>query len=706
MASTQRFLALLTTLSLVGPFAPGLLAEEASVGPLPDGPDFKEVLSVPGVGSVSISPDGSAVVYEVTTTDWDENRYDTELWLVREEEEPHQLTRTRDGSSTGAAFSPDGRWIAFLADRGESTQIHLLPTRGGEARQLTSVEDGVGSFEWSPTGAQMAVSIADPLAEDREKRDEMYGAFSIEDASFRMTHFWLLDVEAALSSDKGATLPAEGDEEGESDESAEDEAEDDVDAAEPEPFRRLTGGDYTVSGGSFSPDGARIAFAHRPDTRIESFENSDISIVEVASGEITPLVERPAFDGNPIWSPDGAWILFDTADGDFNYFANSELARLPSAGGEIEILTAEFDEDASGIAWLDDGIRFSALEAPARRIFRLDPETGQTDALTADPPTVWSVDISRDGSTMAFGAEGPERIEEVYLAAADGTGLRRLTDRTAEISDWATGGREMVRWTSRDGAEIEGVLLTPPGFDREEKHPLLVIIHGGPAWLSMPYKLYTYVYPVQQWLAKGAVILMPNYRGSAGYGEAFRSLNVRNLGVGDAWDVLSGVEHLIEQGFVDPERMGAMGWSQGGYISAFLATTSDAFQALSVGAGISNWMTYYVNTDIHPFTHYYLEGNPWEDPEVYAKTSPMTYILDAVTPTLIQHGENDARVPTPNAYELYQGLQDVGVETRLIIYKGFGHGITKPKERLAAVWHNWQWFAKHVWGEEVELPLE
>jgi dipeptidyl aminopeptidase/acylaminoacyl peptidase len=197
---------------------------------------------------------------------------------------------------------------------------------------------------------------------------------------------------------------------------------------------------------------------------------------------------------------------------------------------------------------------------------------------------------------------------------------------------------------------------------------------------------------------------MPNYRGSAGYCEAFRSLNVRNLGVGDAWDVLSGVDHLIDQGFVDPERMGSMGWSQGGYISAFLTTTSDRFRGISVGAGISNWMTYYVNTDIHPFTRHYLQGTPWSDPEVYAKTSPMTHINQAVTPTLIQHGEFDRRVPTPNAYELDQGLQDVGAPVELIIYKGFGHGISKPKERLAAVWHNWRFFAEWVWEEKVEIP--
>jgi dipeptidyl aminopeptidase/acylaminoacyl peptidase len=169
---------------------------------------------------------------------------------------------------------------------------------------------------------------------------------------------------------------------------------------------------------------------------------------------------------------------------------------------------------------------------------------------------------------------------------------------------------------------------------------------------------------------------------------------------------MSGIEYLADQGLIDTGRMGAMGWSQGGYISAFLATNTKSFKAISVGAGISNWMTYYVNTDIHPFTRQYLKATPWENEEIYRKTSPMTNINKANTPTLIQHGEFDRRVPIPNAFELYQGLQDVGVETKLIIYKGFGHGITKPKERLAATWHNWQWFGKFIWDEEIEIPVE
>ena len=199
-------------------------------------------------------------------------------------------------------------------------------------------------------------------------------------------------------------------------------------------------------------------------------------------------------------------------------------------------------------------------------------------------------------------------------------------------------------------------------------------------------------------------MLRVNYRGSAGYGEKFRALNVRNLGVGDMWDVMSGIDYLNKKGLIDTSRMGCMGWSQGGYISAFLTTHTTAFKAISVGAGISDWATYYVSTDITPFTREYLKATPWEDKAIYEKTSPITTINQAQTPTLIQHGELDHRVPIPDAYELYRGLQDRHIPSRLIVYKGFGHGITKPKERLAAIWHNWQWFAKYIWNEDVTIP--
>ena len=435
----------------------------------------------------------------------------------------------------------------------------------------------------------------------------------------------------------------------------------------------------------------------------------------MATGTVRPLAANPERESGPMWSPDGSRILYSTTAGANPFYGNTELAVIPAGGGESRILTAGFDENPSPVAWTEEGVFFVASQRTARQLFLLDPESGEVSLQADTPEMIMTADLSTDGTAMALQGEDRTTVGEIFRvtrraggpgAAGAANAPQPVTDMTAQVADWGDlGNREVIQWQSEHGAEIEGVLMKPPGYDPDRTYPLMVVIHGGPTGTSRPQLVGGYVYPVLEWLRKGAVVMMPNYRGSAGYGADFRALNVRNLGVGDAWDVLSGVEALVDRGIADPDRVSAMGWSQGGYISAFLTTSSDRFRAISVGAGISNWMTYYVNTDIHSFTREYLEATPWDDPEIYAMTSPMTYIKQASTPTLIQHGEFDARVPTPNAYELYQGLQDVGVDTRLIIYKGFGHGITKPRERLAAMWHNWEWFARHIWGESVEMPV-
>jgi dipeptidyl aminopeptidase/acylaminoacyl peptidase len=656
-----------------------LFVPRAGAGQEGISPSFRDVISLETVGSPAISPEGGSVAFTVRRTDWEENGYDTEIWLWTEGSDPWQVTRTADGSSTSPAWSPDGSWLAFLADRGEDRQVHVLPMAGGEAVPVTAVEGGVDAFEWSPEGDRLAILVTEPESDSAEARTETYGAFEVEDAEYRTSHLWVVAVDPS---------------------------------SEPAEPRRLTGaedpGAFTVSGGfRWSPDGESIAFGHRPDPLINSWMRSDLSVVDVASGASRPLVEAPGSQSGPIWSPDGDWVLFGAGHPDTTraFFLNSELARVPAEGGEPEVLTADFDEDVSAVAWVPEGIVFTAWQGVRRRPFRLDPETRAIQELAAEPFSVWSVDFTPDGRRVAFTAEDPTTLTEVYRAGEGWRG-ERLTDMTSQIAEWDLGTSEVVTWTSEDGTEIEGILRKPADYDPSRAYPLLVTIHGGPTGVSRPSAVSGYVYPHSQWLARGALVLEPNYRGSAGYGEDFRRLNVRNLGVGDAWDVLSGVEHLVDEGIAHPDSLGAMGWSQGGYISAFLTTTTDRFRAISVGAGISDWVTYYVNTDIHPFTRQYLRATPWEDPEIYATTSPMTYITDAETPTLIQHGEFDRRVPIPNAYKLYQGLQDMGVPTRLVVYKGFGHGITKPKERLAATWHNWQWFGRWIWGEEVDLPLE
>ena len=636
-------------------------------------PAFKDVLSLKSAGTPVISPDGCSILYTVREADWEKNRYDTEIWLYKQGKEPFQLTRTAEGSSSSPTWSPDGKFISFTSSRDEKSQIYLIRPDGGEAFKLTDHEEGINSYRWSPDGEKIAfTSIA--LETERDKsREKQYGRFDVEDAEYRLTHLWVIDF----------------------------------DPEKPVEPTRLTKGDkFTVGSFRWSPDSTKIAFDHRPDPLINSYAKSDISVLDVDSGAISPLVTQSGPDGGPMWSPDGKWIVFSTSMGDDRYYTLSKIARIPSVGGEIMVLSGSFDEDLNYIEWTEAGIYCLASQGVFRQLFLLDPENGKIQKLIDTPENIYSLDFASDGRTIALRGFDRTTLPEIYLTYIDDYHPKAITRMTDQVNKWKTGSREVIDWKSKDGTSIEGILWKPADFDSSKKYPLLVIIHGGPSSISRPSLVSGGVYPYLQWLDKGALILQPNYRGSSGYGAKFLALNVRNLGVGDMWDVESGVDSLIEKGMVDPNSVGAMGWSQGGYISAFLTTNSKKFKAISVGAGISNWVTYYVNTDIHPFTRHYLDATPWDDMAIYLKTSPMTNIKKASTPTLIQHGEFDRRVPIPNAYELFQGLRDVGVEVKLIVYKDFGHGISRPKEQLVAQWHNWQWFAKHIWGQDVEIPIE
>jgi dipeptidyl aminopeptidase/acylaminoacyl peptidase len=645
--------------------SPALRAADAQV------PTIDQVIALQRPGAVAISPDGTRVAYTVSETNWDDNAYETQIFLTRRGGGPPvQLTRSKK-SSSAPAWSPDGRWIAFVSDRTDKRQLYLISPDGGEARPLTDVDGGVGSFAWSPDGSQIALTMTDPVSDAAKERDKRYGAFEIVDEEYRMTHLHVIGVDPAAST--------------------------------PAAPRRLTQGDFTVGSFNWSPDSASIAFDHRVDPNANNAHTADISVLTVADGTVRKLVTQPGPDSRPVWSPDGRQIAFQSAmQNEWFYYSNNRIAVIPAAGGAIRSITDAFDEQPSLIDWAPSGILFSGLERASSHVYRLDPATGEFTALNPAGATAGGFSFSRDFSAVAFVSGDAQRFPEVHAGqAASMASASTLTSFGDQIKGWTVGNREMISWKSSDGEIIEGVLHKPADFQPGRRYPLLVVVHGGPTAISRPVRVQMGgVYPMEQWLAKGALILEPNYRGSAGYGERFRSLNVRNLGVGDAWDVLSGVDHLVAEGLVDANRMGVMGWSQGGYISAFLATHErQPFKAISVGAGISNWMTYYVNTDIHPFTRQYLKATPWDDPEIYAVTSPMTTITQAKTPTLIQHGEFDTRVPTPNAYELYQGLQDVGVPVRLIIYKGFGHGLNKPKAARAAMEHNQEWFERYIFVE-------
>jgi dipeptidyl aminopeptidase/acylaminoacyl peptidase len=687
----RKTLSLVTVLLFL---LPAIAQQNASVS-------FEKWLSLKGAGGVVISADGKYAAYTVTSTDWTNNSYDSEIWLYREGESPFQLTRTSKGSSSAARFTPDSKYISFLADRGDKTQIYLIPVTGGEAFAITKDEDGIGSYEWSPDGKYIAVTKTEPDSKKDKASKERYGGFAVEGEEYKLSHLWLLrfNYDSVMAA---GMLPCYT---SKADSLSKNKSADCVTLPKAE---RLTEGNYTVAGFRWSPDGKYIAFTRQPDPLINSSVHADIALTEIATKKVSTVINNPGSDFFEGFSADGKQFVYTSnlSDTSTYFYKNNRVFIYDFNSKSSREIATDFDENKNVIEWNEKGIYFNASQKTKAGVFNIDPATGKITALSTGLDITNTASFNKGAERIAFTGRNFTGLNEVFIM--DGTQpSKKVTHMSEQLANWSTPVNEIIQWKSKDGALIEGVLLKPKNYDPTKKYPLLVVIHGGPTGVDRPEPTPTYVYPIMQWCEKGAVVLRVNYRGSAGYGEKFRTLNVRNLGVGDMWDVVSGVEYLNKQGIIDTSRMGCMGWSQGGYISAFLTTNTTIFKAISVGAGISNWVTYYVNTDITPFTRQYLQATPWSDMDIYLKTSPMTNINKARTPTLIQHGEFDKRVPIPNAYELYRGLQDRGIPSKLVVYKGFGHGITKPKERLAAIWHNWLWFNHYVFGDKMgELPGE
>ena len=694
-----------------------------AVGQAKHTPTLEESLSLKSIGDPKISPDGRFVAYQLQETNWKDNEFVRQIWLVNVETgKSIPLTRGKK-SAGGADWSPDGRWLAFVTEREPSaiepiapagktkevteekkeekkdataedkkdesgkpaaTQIWLISPEGGEAWQLTKSETDISEFHWSKDSKFIAFTADAPETKASKDRKEKYSDYEVFEKDYRQNQLWTVDVSEAQKNYLPATAK-----------------------------RLIADLSLNVTDFAWSPDSTQIAFAATANPLLAFRGDQDIYLLDLSNHNSKKIVALSGPDANPMFSPDGKELAFQTALAQpYFYYANGHIAVVqlakvldkPAATpGDVLDLTASFDEDPYPIDWGPDGIYFGAAQRTNAHLFYADPHSGAIHRITSpDTLLLEEASFTPDFKTLAFITEDATHMRELFVSRVAPFAPKKLTDMSAQVKDWTLGTAQVISWKSQDGTVIEGILRKPANYDPSRKYPLFVHIHGGPTGTSEPTLAPVgYAYPVQQFLARGALVLEPNYRGSAGYGATFRALNVRNLGVGDMWDVMSGVDYLVAKGIVDPTKLAAMGWSEGGYISSFLTTHTDRFKAISEGAGISDWMTYYVNTDITPFTRQYLHATPWDDPEIYAKTSPISTIKQAKTPTLIQQGSNDKRVPIPDSYELYRGLHDQGVEARMVLYTGFGHGINKPKSLHALLQSNLDWFAHYIWNEPI-----
>ncbi|MDB4899555.1 MAG: hypothetical protein JWN53_1363, partial [Gemmatimonadetes bacterium] len=545
-----------------------------------------DVMRLRAVDGVAISPGGDRVLYTVAAWEHIDARSDTALgdkherrthvWIVPfAGGEARQLTSSERGE-THPQWSPDGSMIAFVSARGSGTgedapkpQLWVLRVDGGEASVLTSARDGVVAFRWSPDGRRIAYTTPDTLSREAEAKVRRKDDPKVYEGDLRRNHLWVIDV---------ATRHA----------------------------TKVTSGDFTVRGASWSRDGTTVAFDASPTTLIRD-ERRDAYVVDVASRRVDRLTTSMDVQSTPQFSPDGRTLAFTIVPHDWKMnrdsimthtVRNAHLVTWDVASRTLADHTSpSFDYSPDAVQWSGNGTRlvFTATDRVWPSVYEYTVASRTyaqvTHGIVAGEPS-----LSRDGSRMAFRGDMPSWPAEVYVR--EGTSApRRITTSNPWLADVALGESKVITWKSTDGATVEGVLLEPAGYTPGRRVPLLVSAHGGPTW-AYTNGFKGDDYPGQTWAGRGWAVLYPNPRGSTGYGEKWMRGNIPDWGGGDYRDIMSGVDDVIRRGVADSTRMAFEGWSYGGYMTSWVVSQTTRFKAAMMGAGLPSLLSMSGTTDI------------------------------------------------------------------------------------------------------------
>ncbi|HEY3266179.1 MAG TPA: S9 family peptidase [Armatimonadota bacterium] len=640
----------------------------------PKPPTIDQWANLKWVHSPCISPDGRFVVYEQREPDRDYGFWKFEIWTAEVANGKCRRLSDDDSSAFDPQWTPDGERVAFLSNRDGEPQVYAVSPTGKKGKALTNFPTGVHSFRWSPDGRWIAFEAKEPEKKEKDENAALkkyirFGEFDEVGGDDRY-RLWVTDVKNA---EKTGDLAA----------------------------RRLTGDDCAgIAGYEWSPDSNYIAFSATPRGVVDPIDALDVYVATLADGSLRRVAWAPGPQLHPMWSPDGKDLVFESA-GDKPYaFYCGRIEKVSAFSGPVHIVRDNFNERPSLVAWTPRGVFIRTAQRTGEALSCIDPETGDVKPVTTAPQgDMEDTTISADGRMVAWLGADATGFSEVFVSPLDGFAPKQLTTLGDQLKTTRLAKREIVTWKSNDGSDVEGVLIKPADFNPSTKYPLLVAIHGGPAGVSQMALQSDHPYPLEVLAAKGAVILEPNYRGSCGYGLSFRIKALGNPGPGEAEDILSGVDALAAKGFVDTSRMGVMGWSYGGFLAAWLSISTDRFKAASVGGGLVDWRADYTCSDSPQFARQFLKGTPWDIPAAYDKASPVNAGANK-TPTLIQHGEYDDRVPIASANMLYRALKDRDVPVKFIIYRDMGHSPVMPGQLRSLMQHNYDWFLEHIWGEK------
>ncbi len=630
-----------------------------------------DLMKYRNASSVELSPDGSRAVFVVTQPDFDENVMRSNLSLLGASGAAIQLTNG-PRHDEHPRWSPDSKWIAFISDRDAKPakagkrQVWAISPDGGEAWQLTRDTQTIVAVEWAPDGKHLAVVATEAPSDEEEKRTKDKDDAVIVDHDYKMGRIYVVSVP-----DGKAEL--------------------------------LYAGDRHITSISFSPRGDEIAFAGQPAPKLaDLYLHSVVRVVNVGTKQVRVIASAPSSNVLPQFSPDGSMVAFLGLLQSQTDLGAWRLYVVPVTGGASRRVAADFDEEIREFRWADDSaaLYFIASHGMDWHIYRaaLDGKAQQVDQFPIGVARALAV---RNGK-LAFVYESPSQDAEVYTATL-GRGELAATKRTEMnpyLADLSLGKTEVVRWKNKkDGMAMEGLLVTPPDYLPGKAYPLLLVIHGGPSeQFDTRFSLRYTAYPVQVFASQGYVVFMPNPRGSGGWGAKFRQANLKDWGGADYHDIQDGVDELIARGIADRDHMGVMGWSYGGYMTAWTITQTSRFRAASVDAGITNLYSFHGTTDVPLLPEVYFGGPPWQARELYMAHSPMTFVDHVTTPTLIQHGTEDRRVPISQGEQLYTALRARGIAVEMIRYPRSPHVFTEPKLIRDTLTRNLEWFDRYVRG--------
>ncbi|HEV2883935.1 MAG TPA: S9 family peptidase [Pyrinomonadaceae bacterium] len=626
-------------------------------------------MKVKNVAAVRVSPDGRKVVYTVNgpVMTSDKSEYVSQIWLANTDgSDAVQLTYA-EKSSDNPRWSPDGKMIAFTSNRTGKTNLYLLRIVGGEAEQVTDLKSNVGTFAWSPDGTRIAYVMREPATDAEEKDNKGKDDWRWIDENVKLNRLHVVNLQKDADGKR-----------------------------EPRRLGEAANVDGTVS---WSPDGKTIVFTRTKMPKADYWTTSDLIAVDVATGNMKPLAATGASETAPRFSPDGKWISFNISDDPPRWAGYQRVAIIPAAGGTPRLLAETFDVQPNVIDWSPDGKRiyFTEGKGTATRLAYVDVATGAVTEMNKGNEVITGSSLNQSGTMLGFTLQSTDKPQEAFVTSVNSFAPVQISRANAELPKVANPKTEVIKWKSPDGFEVEGLLTYPVGYRAGTKVPLLLVIHGGPAGVfTQTFVAGRGVYPVASFAAKGFAVLRPNPRGSSGYGQKFRFANIKDWGGGDYQDLMSGVDHVVSMGVADPERLGVMGWSYGGFMTSWVITQTHRFKAASVGAAVTNLMSFIGTADIPSFIPDYFEGQPWENLEIYRTHSAMFNAKGVKTPTLIQHGEADERVPISQGYEFYNALKVQNVPVRMIVLPRMPHGLTEPKMALKSKQTNLEWFEKYL----------